>query len=355
MAFLPVAGLLIGLLYHHLGKEVEGGNNLLLSEVQSPQKTIPLKMAPLVLISTLITHLFGGSAGREGTAVQMGGSLADQLSKPLKLSIEDRRIILICGISAGFASVFGTPFAAIVFSLELISIGKLSVRAVVPSVLSAFTADLICDSWGIYHTSYRLGLAPALSAINVIYCCGAAIFFGLAARYYIALVDVISRFAKRLIAYAPLRPALGGIIVAGAVFALDTTKYIGLGIPTIISAFKTQLPPYDFLLKMVFTAVTLGFGFKGGEVTPLFFIGATLGSALSIIIPLPFSLLAAIGFVAVFSGAAKTPIASTLMAMELFGIEYGMFATIACGVAYYFSGPTGIYEAYDQTSMNKTK
>lgn len=345
IALLPLGGLLIGLMYHYLGKEVEAGNNLLLDEIHNPKKIIHFKMAPLVLIGTIATHFFGGSAGREGTAVQMGGSIADQLNYLFRFRPRDRMIILICGISAGFASVFGTPLAGMVFGLEVFFIGRLRYNAIFPSILSAVLADFVCDAWGVHHTHYQMDIIPEISLLNVVYTILAGIAFGLTGMAFARLTHFISALFKRKIAYAPIRPAIGGIIVAVAVFSMGTTKYIGLGIPTIVASFHEQLPAYDFLLKLLFTSVTLGAAFKGGEVTPLFFIGATLGNALSLVIPLPMALLAGMGFVAVFAGAANTPLATTLMAIELFGMEVGVYAGIACVVAYLFSGHTGIYSS----------
>jgi H+/Cl- antiporter ClcA/PII-like signaling protein len=346
--FLAPAGWLVGQLYKQLGSSVEGGNNLILEETHDPTSTIPIRMTPLILIGTFITHLFGGSAGREGTAIQTGASLADQLARPFRMAPRDRRILLMAGISAGFASVFGTPLAGAVFGLEVLAIGKLSYDAITPCILSAFVADLVTHAWGVHHTIYRVAEVPTMSLGGVIYSMLAGVAFGLVAMGFAKLTHSVSHIARRYIASAPLRPVAGGLLVTTAVFAIGTSrtlKYIGLGIPTIVASFNSKLPVYDFAAKSLFTAVTLGTGFKGGEVTPLFYIGSTLGNALSHILPLPPSLLAAMGFVAVFSGAANTPIASTLMAVELFGAEAGAYAGIACVISYLFSGHAGIYSA----------
>lgn len=330
IALLPLGGLLSGLVYHHFGQAVEAGNNLLLEEIHHPKQMIPLRMAPLVLLGTVMTHLFGGSAGREGTALQMGASLADQLTRVLSLQGADRRILLMTGISGGFASVFGTPLAGAVFGLEVLSIGTLRYDGLFPCMVAAIVGDYITLKWGIHHTDYRLNAIQSIGsetfsggAAALLAAVFAGAIFGLVALLFAALTHKIGHLFKSSIAYPPLRPMLGGMLVAIAVWAIGTTKYIGLGIPTIVAAFHTPLQPWDFAAKLAFTALTLGAGFKGGEVTPLFYIGATLGNVLSLFLPLSTPLLAGMGFVAVFGAAANTPLASTLMAMELFGLPTG--------------------------------
>lgn len=346
IAFLPVGGLLVGLLYHYLGRSVEAGSNLLITEIQNPYNRIPWRMAPLVLLATLLTHLVGGSAGREGTAVQMGGALADQLGRwPRLLLSPERRLLLIAGLSAGFASVFGTPLAGAVFGLEVVVIGRLRYEALLPAFLAAALADYVTRAWGVGHTAYPLLAVPKWGLVPLLGILGAGVAFGLAAKVFATATRAVSRVFKRLIAWPPLRPVVGGGLVALLVWGLGTTRYIGLGIPTIVAAFHETLPAYDFALKIMLTALTLGAGFKGGEVTPLFFVGATLGNALALVLPLPLPLLAGMGFVAVFAGAANTPLACTLLAMELFGAECGLYAGLACVVSYLFSGNRGIYSA----------
>jgi H+/Cl- antiporter ClcA len=347
---LAPAGWLVGLMYKHFGTSVERGNNLILEEIHDPKEIIPVRMAPLILIGTFLTHLFGGSAGREGTALQTGASLADQLTRLLRFSAADRRVLLMAGLSAGFASVFGTPLAGAIFGIEVLAIGQLSYEAIAPCFIAAFAGDLVTRAWaqhlpGVQHTIYRVTESPNITALNLLYAAIAGIAFGLTGMAFARTTHFLSHTAQKWIARPELRPVAGGLIVTIAVFSLGTTRYIGLGIPTIVAAFHSLLPAYDWLAKFAFTVVTLGAEFKGGEVTPLFYIGATLGNALSRVLPLPTSLLAGMGFVAVFAGAANTPIASTLMAIELFGSEAGAFAASACVTSYLFSGPAGIYHA----------
>ncbi|AHI75968.1 voltage-gated chloride channel family protein [Burkholderia thailandensis] len=342
---LPAAGFATGWVYHRVGRSVERGNNLLIDEIHDPQAIVPKRMAPLVLVATVVTHLFGGSAGREGTAVQMGGALADRVTQLVGLERDDRRIMLMGGIAAGFSSVFGTPLAGAVFGLEVLAIGRLRYDALLACVAASIVADAVCRLWGIHHTVYVVPFVPALSAAGVASAVAAGIAFGIVGRLFAAATHALGAFAKRRIAYAPLRPVAGGALVALAATLLHAPQYLGLGIPTIEAAFRAPLPVYDFAGKFAFTVVTLASGFKGGEVTPLFYIGATLGNALSHLLALPVPVLAGLGFVAVFAGAANTPIASTIMAIELFGAPIGVYAALACVVAYLFSGHAGIYRA----------
>ncbi len=345
IALLPVAGFIVGLSYHLYGNSVVKGNNLLLEEFHSPKKIIPFRMAPLVLFGTLATHLFGGSAGREGTAVQIGGAIADQFTKILKLSNRDRKILLIAGISAGFASVFGTPLAGGIFALEVLILGRIRLDAIVPSFLAAILADYFCKIWNVTHTHYHIDSIVEMNPQNLLWALLAGVIFGLVSMLFSKSTHFWSDLFKKHLKYPPLRPVIGGVVIAVAVYAIGTTKYIGLGVPTIVDSFNISMNSYDFILKLLFTSFTLGAGFKGGEVTPLFYIGATLGNALIWFVPLPMDLLAGMGFVAVFAGATNTPIACTIMGIELFGIESGVFIALACSTAYLFSGHSGVYAA----------
>ena len=354
--FLPLIGLGIGYAYHYFGTAVQKGNNLILethhaeettsssSTTSTSTKPIPLLMAPLVFISTLLTHIGGGSAGREGTAVQMGGAIADQFTTLFKLSSAERRTILIMGVSAGFAAVFGTPWAAAVFALEIMSFKKIKFENIIPSFAAAFGAHYICLAWMVKHTAYSIDIIPSISASTISWTMLAGLIFGLAALLFIYTGKFFEALFSK-IKFEPMRPFIGGIIIALLIVVANSTKYIGLGIPSIVDAFNEPASSFDFALKILLTSLTLSAGFKGGEVTPLFFIGATLGNILIWFIPFPMALLAGMGFVAVFAGATHCVIASIIMGIELFGIQAGMYVGLASMVAYFASGMNGIYSA----------
>jgi len=345
---LPLAGFLMGWIYLKWGQSVDAGHNLLINEINAPRQTVPLRMAPMILGSTVISHLFGASVGREGTAVQMGGALADQLTPIFKLSTAQRQVVLMAGISAGFASVFGTPLAGALFALEVLA-GPALLRmrwiALPPCIVAAFAADQVGLWWGVHHTVYTVSVIPSLTAWGLASVILAGGVFGLTGRVFAWSAHTLSAQFKQWLAYPPLRALIGGVVITAIVVWGHAERYIGLGIPVILESFDQPLAPWDFAAKLAMTVLSLGSGFKGGEVTPLFYIGATLGNALAPIVDMPLGLMAALGFVAVFAGASNTPLACTLMAIELFGLQTGAFAAVACTVSYFFSGHTSIYNA----------
>ncbi len=358
--FLPLAGVGVGLLYHYYGRSAEAGNNLIMDQIHQPGGGVPRRMAPLILLGTLVTHLFGGSAGREGTAVQMGGSIASAFCRLFRLDADKVRIVLMAGIAAGFGAVFGTPLAGAVFALEVLMIGRIEYAALLPCFIAAVAGDWICHAWGVGHTHYHIGyLATELSPASFFHLdlwllakvAVAAAAFGFASTVFAELSHWLSAMFKRLIPYGPLRPAVGGVLVIGLFFLVGTSDYLGLGVSspdpkavTIVSFFQsTEIHYWSWFWKIVFTAVTLSSGFKGGEVTPLFFIGAALGNALAGILGAPPDLFAGLGFVAIFAGATNTPLACTLMGVELFGATHIVYIAAACFLAYLFSGHSGIY------------
>lgn len=345
IALLPVCGLFVGWIYSRWGKSVEAGNNLILEEIHDPKSVIPLRMAPLVLFGTIVTHLFGGSAGREGTAVQMGGAISEQVARRCRLTAYDRRVLLMAGMSGGFGSVFGVPFAGGIFGLEVLRSGRVDLKAIVECFAASFVGHFTCLAWGIQHSHYASPPIPPLdfAVLEAVVVAGA--LFGLCALVFSRSMHATSRFFARMIPNAASRAFCGGVMVIGVYWALQTTRFAGLGIAEIQNSLTEIVPPFDFFWKMALTILTLGSGFKGGEVTPLLFIGATLGNSLGTILSAPSALLAAVGFVAVFSGAANTPWACVVMAMEIFGPRIGAFALIACMMSYFLSGAKGIYSA----------
>jgi len=355
---LPLAGFLIGWIYLRFGERAEAGNNLIMEEIHTPGGGVPGRMAPLVLIGTLATHLCGGSAGREGTAVQMGGSLAGLFGRIARLSAENRRLLLMAGISAGFGSVFGTPLAGAIFAMEVLVIGQVRYDALIPVLVAGLVGDYTCAAWGIHHTPYHIAVGSAVGPFKIeplllAQVVAVAMLFGLTSRLFAGATHAVKSAFARYVPYAPLRPAIGGVLVIALVALVGTRDFLGIGVTspesgavTILSAFTAGgASPWSWFWKLLFTAVTLGSGFKGGEVTPLFFIGATLGNALAWLMGAPVDLFAGLGFIAVFAGATNTPLACTVMGIELFGSGHAVYFAVACFVAYLFSGHAGIYSA----------
>jgi H+/Cl- antiporter ClcA len=343
---LPLAGLVIGLVYERFGSRIKAGQNLIIDTIHDGGPELPLRMAPMVLLGTVTAHLFGASVGREGTAVQMGASLSDWISHRLKLGKELRLQVLAAGVAGGFGAVFGTPIAGAVFGLEFIVLGRLKYDALVPALVAAVIGDLTTRTLGVSHSAYpiiaRVELSPLLVAKWILFAGGVA----LATAAFIELVHFLKERGGKLVPRLPVRMFLGGVVVIGLWKLVGTSDYLGLGVPTILRAFEEPaLPLYVFALKLVFTAICLGAGFPGGEVTPLFFVGATLGSALAALLGIPIPLGAAVGMASVFAAAANTPLALSIMAVELVGFGVLPHVMIVAVVAYVLTGNRGIYSA----------
>ena len=356
---LPFAGVAVGLVYHWVGRSAEGGNNLIVEQIHEPGAGVPLRMAPLILVATVISHLFGGSVGREGTAVQLGGSIASAFARWLRLDAREVRVLLMAGIAAGFGAVFGTPIAGAVFALEVLSVGRIEYEALGPAVLAGILGDWACHEWGIHHVAYHIafpGYADAtgtpfhIDLILLAKVAVAGVAFGLAGLVFSEAAHRAGALFKKICPIGYLRPAIGGGLVIGLVYALGTRDYLGLGVYAPNPASSSILAffgPHHFTAawawKIVFTVLSISTGFKGGEVTPLFFIGAGLGNAIAGSIGAPIDLFAALGFVAIFAAASNTPLACTIMGIELFGATHTVYIAAACFVAYLCSGHSGIY------------
>ncbi|MGZ7012274.1 MAG: voltage-gated chloride channel family protein [Acidimicrobiales bacterium] len=342
---LPVAGFTVGLVYHYGGGDAVAGNNLIIDEIHEPKAWIPRRMAPLVYLGTEVTQLFGGSAGREGTALQMSGSLTDWFSRLARLKPEDRRIMLIAALAGGFGAVFGVPVAGFVFALEVQSIGRMRYDALVPAVAASLVGDLIVRALGVHHTELPVVAHVDVSSGLVAKVALAGLAFGLTALFFSEVTHGIRRAFAAASVWPPLRPFLGGIAVIGLSYLVGNREYNGLSIPLITASLAggVGVVAFAFAWKFVFTAVTLGSGFQGGEVTPLFVIGATLGVTLGRLLGVDPQLMAALGLVAVFAGAANVPIACTVMGAELFGADAFVLFAVACVVSYVFSSHRGIY------------
>ena len=339
---LPLAGIVIVFLYHQIAKGTRQDTNLVLLAVRS-EENVPFRMTPLIFLSTLITHLFGGSAGREGAALQMGGSIGQAFGKLFKLDAKDMNIITMCGMSACFAAVFGTPIAAAIFSLEVVSVGVMYYAALVPCAISALTATVISHWLGLEHVWNGVSSIPSLSPIPMVQ---VAIVGGACAVISYIFCKTLSKtnqLGEKFIKNDYLKTVCGSCIIIAITLLIGTRDYLGAGTDVIQRALSGDAHPFAFAFKILFTSITLAAAFKGGEIVPSFFIGATFGAVAGPIVGLDASFCAALSMVAVFCGVTNCPITSFLIGVELFGMELAPFLLIICSVSYMLSGYTSLY------------
>lgn len=342
---LPAVGFACGLAYHVVGGRSAGGSALIIDEVHEPQTWLPRRMAPLIFVFSVFSHVAGASVGREGAAIQLAGAITDSVARVFRVQPPARRVLLIAAIAGGFGSVFGVPVAGAVFALEVLAVGRIRYDALVPAFVASLVGDRIVAALGVHHDP-----TPALGAIDLtpllLAKVGVAgIAFGVVAIAFAEVTHIVKAQLARFVTWPPLRPVLGGVAIIAMTYAIDDRSYLGLSLPLISRSLAGGIgvAAGAFALKLVFTSVSLGSGFQGGEVTPLFVIGATLGVTMAHLLDAPVELIAAVGFVAVFAGATNTPLACTITAIELFGATIAIPAAVACIVSYVVSAERGIY------------
>nr|MBR4280986.1 chloride channel protein [Clostridia bacterium] len=350
---MPVAGLAIAGLYALLKLPLTIGTDEIIKTVRT-QEGVSIKMAPAIFISTALTHLTGGSAGREGAALQLGGSIGVAMSRVIKPLGDNRRIFQLCGMAALFSALFGTPLAATIFVIEIIDIGKINHRALLPCLISALTAKLVAVAIGAPAELFPLasGLAEA-NWLTLLQAGGIGLCCGVVAVIFCHAMHFSGKALRRIAPNDYLRIALGGAAVTLLALLLGTTDYQGSGMHVILEALKGNAAPEAFLLKILFTALTLGVGFKGGEIVPSFFVGATLGCAVAPMLGFDPALGAGLGIIAMFCGVTNGALASMVLSVELFGAEYLPLFGIACAVSYALSGHVSLYhsQGFDEPKM----
>ncbi len=340
---LPAAGICIVFLYDKIGKE-DRGTVQVFSTVRA-QDDVPLRSAPLIFISTALTHLTGGSAGREGAAIQLGGSIANQMGRWIRLDDEDRHVMVMCGMGAAFSAMFGTPMAAAVFSMEVITVGSMYYTALAPCVISALVASGFAAGMGIHPEAFHVSGIPELTAITGLKLGIAAIGCAAAGTLFCMVLKSTGKLYARFFENKYVKVVAGSCLIIGITLLLGTTDYMGAGTGLIIKAVESGEADYaSFLLKIILTALTMKAGFRGGEIVPSFCIGATLGCVLGQLLGISPSLCAACGMVAVFCSVTNCPLTSALIAFEMFGFEGAAFYMIAVSLSYATSGYYGLYK-----------
>lgn len=342
--FLPLSGMLTAFVYKRYGGESSKGNNLIIQSANEGVK-VPKRLAFLTFIFTLLTHFSGGSAGREGTAVQIGGTLTSNVADKLGFKSDDRKIIILSGLSAAFGSVFGTPLAGAFFGMEVCCIGQLSVSAVIPCFLSSYLANAVTLLLGATHEVHKISAIPSLDIKSVLVFISASILFGLIGKLFALGVKYLKLLYAKIFKNTVLSALIGSVIVVLLIVLLNLNEYEGLSTWQQTTAFEGNANWYDMPVKFILTALTLGAGFQGGEVTPLFDIGASFGGWYANMFGIEPSFLAAIGLICVFGSAANTPITTIMLGIELFGAEAVPYFVFASLISFIASGKSGIYSA----------
>lgn len=341
---LPLGGLGIVAMYRFLHNEKDTGTNLVISAIHSDDE-LPLRMAPLIFVSTLITHLFGGSAGREGAALQMGGSIGNALGKLFRFDDKDKHVMIMCGMSAAFSALFGTPMAAAILPMEMVSVGVMYYIALVPCVISSLVAHGIAYSFGVSNEMFIIRSIPKFGIITSIEISVLAILCALVSILFCVLLHKSEDLYKRFFTNPYIRVIAGGCIIIVLTLLVGNQDYNGTGINIIEHCINGTVRPEAFLLKMIFTALTLGAGYKGGEIVPSFFTGAAFGCLFGNLLGFSTTLCTAVGMTAVFCGVTNCPITSLLISFELFGYDGMPYFLLATALSYMLSGYFGLYRS----------
>lgn len=342
--FLPIGGLLIVGAYRFMHDENDTGTNLVLSAIHSGDH-LPLKMAPLIFISTLITHLCGGSAGREGAALQLGGSIGNGIGRLFRFDEKDKHIMIMCGMSAAFSALFGTPMAAAIFSMEVVSVGIMHYSALVPCVVAALIAHGIAINAGASAETFIIEEIPSFRVETAVIISVLAIICAVVSIVFCVMLHQSEYFYKKIFKNPYIRIAAGGCFIIILTLLVGDQSYNGTGINVIERCFDGTVRPEAFFMKMLFTALTLGAGFKGGEIVPSFFTGAAFGCLFGNLIGFSSTLCSAVGMTAVFCGVTNCPITSLLISFELFGYEGMPYFLLAVAFSYMLSGYFGLYHS----------
>lgn len=351
---LPAALLLSSLLVVYLAPDAKGhGTEKVIEAVHKKAGKIPVLVVPIKLLATVVTLAFGGSVGKEGPCAQIGAGLTSLFSDLLRFDDRDRKKLVICGISAGFAAVFGTPIAGSLFGVEVLFVGAILYDVLLPSFIAGITAYHVSSAMGIAYFQHSVCVVPAYSELMLMKVIGSGLFFGLCSIVLIEAVKAGEKISDRIKVWTPLKGVIGGMVLVGLSYVFSQ-KYLGLGLDTVEACLRgSPADWYAFLVKPLFTSITLGFGGSGGIVTPIFFIGSSAGTVFARLFSLDVATFAAIGLASVLSGAANTPIAASIMAVELFGPAIAPYATVACVISFLITGHRSVYHS-QVLSMSKS-